>query len=105
MSSIPMDDTTTSTAVLGLSIEPLSQILPQLASLGTSTSASNTSIRDPIVLADKIVKNMINYISSFVGGVVLTPDLVVPMKLVQQWYESFQGKLRAGGTGFLESSE
>lgn len=94
------------TAVLGFSIEPLPQILSQISSLSSnaSTAAGADLSKNPIALADKVVKHLFNYVSSFLGGVV-TPDTVVPMSIIARWYENFLGKLKAGGVGFLERSE
>jgi hypothetical protein len=32
----------------------------------------------------------------------MSPDVAVPMSVIAKWYESFMGKIRAGGVGFLE---
>ena len=63
-------------------------------------SASDLS-KNPTALAEKIVKNLFNYVSGFVGGVV-TPETFVPINVIVRWYEAFQAKLKAGGIGFLE---
>ncbi|KAJ7481833.1 hypothetical protein FB451DRAFT_1237291 [Mycena latifolia] len=96
----PMEDT----AVLGLSIEPLTLIAAQLPSSGTVAKAEPQPLRDPTLLAERIVKHLFNYVSGFTGGGV-GPDVAVPMALVAKWYESFIGKVRNGGVGFLERGE
>jgi len=101
---IAVDPTSDVTAILGLSIEPLSDILPQIATLQSAlTLAPSDLARDPTLLAERIVRHLINYISGFVGAA--TPETWVPMSMIVQWYESFQSKLRAGGIGFLERVE
>ncbi|KAJ6591298.1 hypothetical protein DFH09DRAFT_1139224 [Mycena vulgaris] len=87
------------TAILGLSIEPLAQIAPQLPSV----VAKPEPLRDTTLLAERIVKHLFNYVSGFTGGV--GPDVAVPMTLIVKWYESFVGKVRNGGVGFLDRGE
>ena len=93
--------------MLGIAIEPLSQIMTQA---GSSPSALTSQPSDPAVLAEKIVKHMFNYISGFVSGSsaagsALTPDSTVPMSLIARWYESFLGKVRGSGIGFLDRQD
>ncbi|KAG5644836.1 hypothetical protein DXG03_007563 [Asterophora parasitica] len=94
------------TAVLGLAIEPLAQIQAQLAQLPSTVAKPAGPTPDPTLLAERIVKNLFNYVSGFVegsGGV--TPELSVPMNIIVKWYESFMNKMRVGGVGFLERGD
>jgi protein Hikeshi len=94
------------TAVLGISIEPLSEIEPQIATLTSSLSKSPPDLtKDPIALAEKIVKHLFNYVSGFVGGGAMTPETSVPLNIIAQWYEKFLGKVKAGGVSFLERGD
>lgn len=104
------------TAILGFSIEPLAQIQAQMSTLrspntsmaGGSGAALATPPPDPTLLAEKIVKNLFNYVSGFVpgGGTgQVTPDSVVPMGVIAKWYEKFLAKAKAGGIGFLDREE
>lgn len=110
------------TAILGLALEPLEAIAAQLASIPqaqtqnamniTPTSTPSSSLApivkpaDPSVLAEKIAKHLFNYIAGFVpAGTNVGPDSTVSMGVIARWYESFIGKVRAGGVGFLERSE
>ncbi|KAF7292734.1 hypothetical protein MIND_01171700 [Mycena indigotica] len=98
------------TAVLGLAIEPLGDIAAQIAALHSTAEATSTTLvaasplLDPARLAERVVKHLFNYISGFTGGSV-GGDVSVPMGLIVKWYESFVGKLRNGGAGFLERVE
>ncbi len=96
------------TAILGLSIEPLSQIQYQITALADSNASltlSKTDLtRDSPILAERIVKHLLNYISGFLGNG-LAPEVMVPMGLIAKWYESFLAKIKAGGIGFLERGE
>jgi hypothetical protein len=63
-------------------------------------------VRDPTVLAERIVKHLFNYVSGFVGGGSgITPESAVPMGVIVKWYDSFLSKVRAGGVGFLERGD
>jgi len=104
---------TTDVAVLGFSIEPLSQIQSQVSSMRTSTTgtlasggAIATPAPDPTLLAEKIVKNLFNYVSGFVpGGGSVTENSVVPIGVIAKWYEKFLAKVKAGGVGFLDKEQ
>ncbi|KAI0640426.1 DUF775-domain-containing protein [Trametes meyenii] len=96
------------TAFVGLSIEPLTQIMQEVASLPSAVAKVNTNpAADATLLAERIVKHLFNYVSSFVGGnpSTLSPDFLVPMGVIAKWYESFMTKVRNTGTGFLEREE
>ena len=73
--------------------------------MGALTKAP--SPQDATLLAERIVKHLLNYISSFMGGMpnMLTPDVSIPMGVIAQWYERFTTKLRTGGAGFLERDD
>ncbi|KII91494.1 hypothetical protein PLICRDRAFT_38256 [Plicaturopsis crispa FD-325 SS-3] len=90
------------TAVLGLSVEPLSTIEPQIATLHSAlVRPGSDPSKDPTLLAERIVKHLFNYISGFVPGGTVSPDAMIPMSVLARWYDSFLGKVRAGGIGFL----
>ena len=80
------------TALLGIAIEPIDAVMSQIATL---PSSSSKSVADPAVLAERIARHLLNFTSSF--G--LTS---IPQRAIEQWYESFCGKVRAMGTSFLE---
>jgi len=54
------------------------------------------------MLAERIVKHLFNYLSSFATSGGVTPETYVPLGAITKWYESFLSKIKAGGTGFLE---
>ncbi|PPQ77941.1 hypothetical protein CVT25_015416 [Psilocybe cyanescens] len=94
------------TAILGLSIEPISAIQQQLELLPSAVSSSSPGLaREPIFLAERIVKHLFNYVSGFITGGPLSPDVAIPMSVIQRWYEMFISKVRAGGVGFLERGD
>jgi hypothetical protein len=108
---------TDTTVILGISIEPLDQIFPQLQSLPASSStnvnqdpASTALARpppDPTILAERIVRHLFNYLSGFAassGGPSsgLNPSTAIPMSLIAKWYEVFVSKVKNSGMAFLE---
>ncbi|KLO12493.1 DUF775-domain-containing protein [Schizopora paradoxa] len=98
------------TAILGISVEPLGDIQSQLSSLPSALVKPQPQGSDAAVMAEKIVKHLFNYLSSFVAGSggsssVLTPDSYVQMGVVTKWYESFMNKIRSVGIGFLDKQD
>jgi protein Hikeshi len=93
------------TAILGLAIEPLGVITSQISGMPSAgTAAGPIRPADAVALAERIVKHMMNYMSGFAPPGALG-DTAIPFALFQKWYESFLGKIRAGGVGFLERNE
>jgi len=98
-------------ALLGISIEPLPTALAQCSSLPQTQAQSSGSVSrptDPTALAEKVVKHLFNYLSSFAtgtGGSALTPETYVPLGAVTKWYDNFLGKVKASGTGFLDRED
>jgi Protein of unknown function (DUF775) len=78
-----------------------------MSSLPSAVAKSGPDpMKDPTLLAERIVKHLFNYVSGFVGGGGgVTPESAVPMSIIAKWYESFMSKVRAGGVGFLERGE
>ena len=105
--STPVADVTPQgvTAILGLAIEPLPQILAEVSVLPSAVAPKRDPIADATLLAERIVKHLFNYLAGFAGGNPLTPDSAVPMGMIVRWYESFSQKVRNNGVGFLENQE
>ncbi|KAI0633993.1 DUF775-domain-containing protein [Trametes polyzona] len=96
------------TAFLGLSVEPLSQIAQEVSTLPSAVAKVNSNpAADATLLAERVVKHLFNYVSSFVGGnpSAMSPDFLVPMGVIAKWYENFMTKVRNTGIGFLEREE
>lgn len=93
------------TAILGIAIEPLSQIAPALPDPGTANGSGAvviaTKTADPGYLAEQVVKHLFNFISSFVGSGTVNENTLVPMSAIVRWYEGFKTKLKNMGPGFL----
>lgn len=99
------------TAVLGIAIEPIQAVEAQISAQTSGASTDNQLVKagtltpgllDPSVLAERIVKHMFTYLSSF-GSV--SPDTAVPLNIIRKWYDNFLVKVRSGGVGFLENQD
>ncbi|KAL0946292.1 hypothetical protein HGRIS_012541 [Hohenbuehelia grisea] len=106
-SALGADPSSDVTAVLGLAMEPLAEIQQQISGLPMAIAKPAQDItKDTAALAERVVKHLFNYISSFLsGGASVAPDVAVPMSIIAKWYESFVAKLRAGGVGFLDRGD
>lgn len=105
------------TAILGFAIEPLEAVATQIAALPAASINSTLNANtmgvasavtkqvDASVLAERIARHLVNYVSGFVPSGGMGPESVVPMGVIAKWYENFMGRLRAGGTGFLEREQ
>ncbi|KAJ3746347.1 DUF775-domain-containing protein [Lentinula detonsa] len=106
--SMLSDSSSETAAVLGIAIEPLAQILPQIQSLPTqgSIAVNSTAVArpplDPTLFAERIVRHLFNYISGFASSSDLGPDVAIPMGIIAKWYEVFLSKVKNSGTAFLE---
>lgn len=96
-------------AVLGISVEPLSDIQTQLSALPNALArpAPAPTASDATLLAEKVVKHLFNYLSSFAAdsGSNVTPDSYVQLRAITKWYESFMSKIRVSGLAFLDRQE
>lgn len=91
-------------ATLGIAIEPLADVLAQVANLRSSIPDPVQKSESALHLAEAIGKHFFNYLSSFAGGP-LASDARIPLAIITKWYESFLNKLRTTGTAFLDRSE
>ena len=83
------------TALIGISVEPLSQLVQQTPSSHTQASTVDSLTE----FSQKMLENFFNYASSFAvvpaQGPMNMTDNYVPLGVVQHWYENFQRKLQA----------
>jgi hypothetical protein len=104
------------TAVLGIAVEPIQVVEAQINANSTAhagqandnqlVKSAPQGLTDPTVLAERVVKHMFTYLSSFVSDPgSLSPDTVVPLNVIRRWYDSFLTKVRSGGISFLENQE
>lgn len=71
------------------------------------SAIAQDAARDATLMAERVVKHLFNYLSSFVGSGPggFAPDVLVPMAMIAKWYDSFLSKVKAGGIGFLERGD
>jgi len=88
-------------ATLGISIEPVEAVQAQVAALPSATAAgqAQAASTNPTILAERIVRHLFNHLSSFETNI--GSQTLVPLAVIQKWYDNLQAKLRAGGAGFL----
>lgn len=81
--------TVVTSGLLGISVEPLSQLeqLVQPADVTPSTVASN------VEFVSKMLNNFVNYVTSFVQNIPGTSEQIVPMSVIQTWYNNFQRRI------------
>jgi hypothetical protein len=103
------------TITLGISIEPLSAVEVQLQSLHSAEPPTTMALTRPVppitAIAQRIAKNLFNYLGSFVAanlpaGVLalggLRADVTyVPLKAFEEWWSKFNRKIETD-PGFLE---
>ena len=104
------------TAVLGIAVEPIQTVEAQINAQANVQSTENQTQAggnqlvkfgtqgptDPAILAERIVKHMFTYLSSF-GSV--SPETVVPLSIIRKWYDNFLVKVRSGSLAFLENQD
>lgn len=71
---------------------------------GSDANANAMSrISDPASMAERIVRHLFTHLSSFDSN--LGPQTMIPLGVIQRWYDNLLSKLRAGGAGFLTREE
>jgi len=102
--SYPAEDVT---AILGLSIETVDQVQAQMLTLNSTLDKSTPDLtKDPALLVSRVVSHFFNYVSSFVDASgTMAPNVMVPVSIINKWYDIFLNKIKAGGVGFLERNE
>ncbi|PLB47197.1 DUF775-domain-containing protein [Aspergillus steynii IBT 23096] len=104
---------TTGTVTLGISIEPVQSVAPQLAALEAETPGAAPSTHlvrqtrqqkevTTKVLAQRIIGNAFNFLASFASSE--KGQEVVPMKAFRDWWAKFERKVDMDPT-FLERED
>ncbi|KAK0714940.1 hypothetical protein B0H67DRAFT_600715 [Lasiosphaeris hirsuta] len=107
--------------VLGISVEPAESVAARMGELGASASSPGTSgalvpagagcnsgqtqsSPSALVLAQRIIKNAFNFLSSFSGTAGPNQVEVVPLKAFEEWWRKFESRVRTD-PGFLERDD
>ena len=85
-----------STALIGIQVEPLTDIAQKTPASGTQPS----SVEAMTEFSQKMLENFFNFASSFAvdprqQGVLRAGETYVPSSALQQWYSNFQRRLAA----------
>lgn len=109
------DDSLHGNITVGISIEPVATIAPQLAVIdseqsGLASSPQTAVITSPKssagplqtkVLAQRIIKNAFNFLASFSGTIGAKEEEMVPLKSFMDWWAKFERRVE-NDPGFLE---
>lgn len=106
--------------VIGVSVEDAESVSQRMSAASSSSSGTGTGTGDSagalvpasaarqqqpstLVLAQRIIKNAFNFLSSFTGS---TPGQmeVVPLKAFEEWWKKFESRVRTD-PGFLEKDD
>ncbi|KAH6989415.1 hypothetical protein BKA56DRAFT_254348 [Ilyonectria sp. MPI-CAGE-AT-0026] len=91
--------------MIGVSVEAEEVIAPQLqilaANKASNPGASSSSQPSTAVLAQRIIQNAFNFLSSFSGAAGPGGVEVVPLKAFEDWWRKFESRVRSDPS-FLE---
>ena len=85
--------TPTQSALIGISVEPLSEIVQKTPSADTHASTVDSFTE----FSQKMLENFFNYASSFAvdySSQLKPSETFVPVSVLQQWYTNFQRRLQ-----------
>ena len=90
---------------LGVSVESVQAIQAQMAQSAQNPTSTAAAKRPPDtrLLAQRIIKNAFNFLSSFAGNTANGVE-VVPLKSFQDWWSKFERRVQ-NDPGFLEREE
>lgn len=89
--------------MVGVSVEPEESVGQRLQELAANKASNNSSGGQPstTVLAQRIIQNAFNFLSSFSGTAGPGGVEVVPLKAFEDWWRKFESRVRADPS-FLE---
>ncbi|KAK4448112.1 DUF775 domain-containing protein [Podospora aff. communis PSN243] len=105
-------DITNQAIVLGVSVEPAASVSQRIDALTSAKQATSTALTlasttpqgAALTLAQRIIKNAFNFLSSYSGKVGPGGVEVVPLKAFEEWWQKFEGRIRSD-PGFLERGD
>ncbi|KAF4462437.1 hypothetical protein FALBO_10768 [Fusarium albosuccineum] len=87
--------------MVGVSVEPEESVGQRLQELAANKANSSTGQPSTVVLAQRIIQNAFNFLSSFSGAAGPGGIEVVPLKAFEDWWRKFESRVRADPS-FLE---
>ncbi|KAL7927327.1 hypothetical protein ACQKWADRAFT_276381 [Trichoderma austrokoningii] len=99
-------DASGSDYMIGVSIEPADSVGTRLQELAANKASSNSggggaSSTTTVVLAQRIIQNAFNFLTSFSGTAGPGGIEVVPLKAFEDWWRKFESRVRSDPS-FLE---
>ncbi|KAF5005155.1 hypothetical protein FDECE_8373 [Fusarium decemcellulare] len=87
--------------MVGVSVEPEESVGQRLQELAANKANSSAGQPSTVVLAQRIIQNAFNFLSSFSGAAGPGGVEVVPLKAFEDWWRKFESRVRADPS-FLE---
>ena len=78
---------------LGISVEPVADVKRLLDQLETGKQVNGVGAPSTKVLAQRIIKQAFNFVSSFSGRVGEGGVEVVPLKAFEEWWRKFERRV------------
>ncbi|OUM58076.1 hypothetical protein PIROE2DRAFT_16741 [Piromyces sp. E2] len=92
-------------AELGISIEPIDQVMAQIQSSETVVASSKAStMANAEKITTKVIENLYNYCSSFSSSLLTNAqgEQFFPLKVIQDWYNNTLRKVKSNPNYFLK---
>jgi len=92
-------------AELGISIEPIDQVMAQIQSSETAVASSKaTTMANAEKITTKVIENLYNYCSSFSSSLLTNAqgEQFFPLKVIQDWYNNTLRKVKTNPNYFLK---
>ncbi|KAI0546557.1 hypothetical protein F4679DRAFT_407987 [Xylaria curta] len=90
--------------VIGIDIEDAASVAERIQQLQSQIVPAGGGQSQTQVLAQRIIQNAFNFLSSFSGQVGESGIEVVPLKAFQEWWRKFENKIK-NDPGFLERQQ
>ncbi|KAK0388737.1 hypothetical protein NLU13_4980 [Sarocladium strictum] len=94
--------------IVGISVEPAGEVAPKLQELAANKankgSGGGAGQPSTVVLAQRIIQNAFNFLTSFSGTAGPGGVEVVPLKAFEEWWKKFEGRVRTDPS-FLERQQ
>ncbi|WVQ82307.1 hypothetical protein IAT38_004435 [Cryptococcus sp. DSM 104549] len=96
-------------AQLGIEVAPLGQLQQMEEARKAAAEVKGKALVKNVdvgKVAEKVVRNLFNFLHSFGGEQSLTPDTQIPLSVFQQWYSNFTRKIENDkGASFLDRED
>ncbi|KAK2000651.1 hypothetical protein LX36DRAFT_654175 [Colletotrichum falcatum] len=99
-------DPNTGSVMIGVSVEPAESVFSRIQELSANRSSQSGAASRPStqLLAQNIIKNAFNFLTSFSGTTGPDGVEVVPLKAFEEWWKKFESRVRSDPS-FLERTQ